>query len=235
MRDVCERTGLTRSAIHHYIREGLLPKPEKTGRNTATYTEEFVRRAQLVKALQENTHLPLAKIRETLDGVPAGTETSIDPERFAGVTRIIADSLRLSSESEIGRDELLAMTGLKPFELDALAAARLVDSTERNGAVLYSPLDARIVMAFARIRDAGATAERGFIGGPEIVRAYRRHLTEIARTEAAEMVRMAEALTEIDMYDFMEKTSEPLGDLVAALHRKALVKAVTELLGNGRK
>src|SRR5689334_20322022 len=48
MRDVCARTGLARSTIHHYIREGVLPKPEKTGRNTAWYDEDFVKRAQLV-------------------------------------------------------------------------------------------------------------------------------------------------------------------------------------------
>ncbi|MCA1830355.1 MAG: MerR family transcriptional regulator, partial [Actinobacteria bacterium] len=70
MRDVCARTGLARSTIHHYIREGLLPKPEKTGRNTALYDEEFVRRARIVKALQEKTHLPLAAIRKTLAAMP---------------------------------------------------------------------------------------------------------------------------------------------------------------------
>lgn len=63
MRDVCARTGLARSTIHHYIREGLLPQPRKTGRNAALYDEEFVRRAQLIKSLQEKTHLPLRAIR----------------------------------------------------------------------------------------------------------------------------------------------------------------------------
>src|SRR5439155_881746 len=87
----------------------------------------------------------------------------------------------------------------------------------------------------ARIRDAGATPERGFAGSTQIVAAYRKHLTELAKVEAREMVRVMRSLTQLDLEEFLEKISDPLGDLVAALHRKALVQAISETTANGSR
>ena len=230
MRDVCARTGLARSTIHHYIREGLLPKPAKTGRNTAFYDEEFVRRARLVKALQEKTHLPLAAIRKTLAGMPNGAVETIDLDRFTGVTHQIANQLRLTSEQDLSPAELSKATGLSVDELNGLAVVKLIEANERGR---FSPLDARIAIAIAAIRGAGATVERGFTGSAQIIDAYRKHLSELARTEAKEMVRMMRSLAEIDLANFVEAILDPLGDLVSALHRKALVHAVSELTNNG--
>lgn len=225
MRDVCARTGLARSTIHHYIREGLLPKPHKTGRNTALYDEAFVRRVQLVRTLQAKTHLPLARIKETLDGV--GEVGDIDPDTFTGVTQTVAARLRLASEREVSRDELVTMSGLAPAELDGLARAGLIEPGPDQ---TYDPVDVRIVLAMARIREAGATAARGFGGSSQIVDAYRKHLSALARTEAREMVRMMRSLADMDVDGFVSAIAEPLSDLIAAMHRKALVHAVTELM-----
>ena len=42
MRDLERATGVGREAIRYYIREGLLPEPERTARNVAWYDESFV-------------------------------------------------------------------------------------------------------------------------------------------------------------------------------------------------
>jgi len=235
MRDVCARTGLARSTIHHYIREGLLPRPHKTGRNTAIYDEDFVRRAQLIKALQKKAHMPLAVIKETLDAMPEDAVDSIDIERFTGITRTVAEGLRLASEQPMTEDELVSRTGLSSDELKALRRVKLLDASDLDGMRVYSPLDVRIAMAMASIRGAGATLERGFAGSPQIIRAYRQHLTDLARVEAREMVRMMRRLAEFDMEEFIQHAAEPLGALVAALHQKALVDAITELTQNDKR
>lgn len=67
MRDVVRETGLPRETIHFYLAEGLLPRPKKTGRNTAFYSGEHVRRAQLIKGIQEKHFLPLRAIRALLE------------------------------------------------------------------------------------------------------------------------------------------------------------------------
>lgn len=226
MRDVCARTGLARSTIHHYIREGILPQPERTGRNTAFYDEDFVRRAQLVRALQEKTRMPLAEIRETLNGMSDETVGQIDPDRFAGMARRITDSLRLATEQPVARADLLAMTGLRAAELDGMAKVGLIDDTDP-----VEPLDVRIVLALVRIREAGATVEAGFAGSPQIIKSYRKHLNDLAKAEAREMVRLMRSLSRMDLDRFLEQTVDPLGDLVAAVHRKALVNEISDLLG----
>jgi DNA-binding transcriptional MerR regulator len=234
MRDVCARTGLPRSTIHHYIREGVLPRPTVTGRNTALYDEDFVRRANLVKTLQEKTHLPLASIRETLNGMPDAAVDSIDVERLTGVTRTIAESLRLASSRELSSRELCERTGFKEADLDGMAEAGLIDPITRDGATYYTSVDARIALALARFRDAGVTPERGFVGSPQIARAYRKYLTELAKVEAREMVRLMRSLAGVDVEELVSIVTEPLGVLVAAMHHKALVEQVGELVNNGR-
>ncbi len=67
MKDLCDRTGLPRQAIHFYIQQGLLPEGEKTGRNMAYYGEAHLERLKLIKQLQHERFLPLRAIRAVLD------------------------------------------------------------------------------------------------------------------------------------------------------------------------
>src|SRR5689334_23273531 len=67
MRDLCDKTGLPRQAIHFYIQQGLVPEGLKTGRNTALYGDPHVERIRLVRTLQEERFLPLRAIRAVLD------------------------------------------------------------------------------------------------------------------------------------------------------------------------
>jgi len=224
MKDVCARTGLARSTIHHYIREGVLPRPRKTGRNTALYDEDFVRRAALVRTMQAKTHLPLAEIRLMLKGMSASAIESIEPEDVAGVAGRIAESLRFSSEAPVRRAEVLRLTGMRPAELDAFAQLGVVEPRGDD----YAPLDVRVLVSIARLREATAEVE-GFVAREKILRAFVKNLGALARTEAQEMVRALRPLAEVDLDTFVGRTAAPLDDLVAALHRKALIRAVTEL------
>jgi DNA-binding transcriptional MerR regulator len=66
MRELTEATGLPKSTILHYVAQGLLPQPVKTGRNVAFYDPECVERAKYVKEVQSTYSLPLEKIRKLL-------------------------------------------------------------------------------------------------------------------------------------------------------------------------
>ena len=47
MRDLEKASGVSREAIRFYIGEGLLPEPERSHRNSATYTGEHLAREVL--------------------------------------------------------------------------------------------------------------------------------------------------------------------------------------------
>ena len=92
MKDLEARTGVGRETIRFYIREGLLPEPERPARNVAWYDEAFVERIRFIKELQEKRYLPLSVIR-----------------------RIVADDEELS-RAEV--DALLELDFFALFDLD---------------------------------------------------------------------------------------------------------------------
>ena len=74
MRELEEQSGMARTAIHHYFREGLLPEPDKTASNAALYTAAHVERLGLIGELRSGRLGPhsLPSIRRILARVEAG-------------------------------------------------------------------------------------------------------------------------------------------------------------------
>jgi len=61
-----KHTGVSKETVHYYIREGLLPKPRKQGRNVAEYDDGYVERIRFIKELQDRHFFPLAVIKNIL-------------------------------------------------------------------------------------------------------------------------------------------------------------------------
>src|SRR5690606_5047907 len=66
MAELVRRSGVSRETIHYYLREGLLPRPQKTARNTALYGEEHVQRLTLIRSLRDEHLLSLKAIKGLL-------------------------------------------------------------------------------------------------------------------------------------------------------------------------
>ena len=58
-------TGVSRSTIHFYVREGLLPQPQKTAASRALYTEDHARLLRRIRELKQAGH-SLGDIRRRL-------------------------------------------------------------------------------------------------------------------------------------------------------------------------
>ncbi|MFZ0931991.1 MAG: MerR family transcriptional regulator [Syntrophobacteraceae bacterium] len=50
-------TRVSREAIHYCVRESLLPRPRRPGKNVAGYNESYVGRIRLIKELQDQSFL----------------------------------------------------------------------------------------------------------------------------------------------------------------------------------
>jgi DNA-binding transcriptional MerR regulator len=59
-------SGVTTPTIKYYLREGLLPPGEPTGRNQAAYGEAHLRRLRLIRGLRDVGGLSVAAVREVL-------------------------------------------------------------------------------------------------------------------------------------------------------------------------
>ncbi len=64
--ELARESGVSRETIHYYLREGLLPKPAKTGRTAAFYDDSHLERLRLIRQLRDEKYLPVAVIREIL-------------------------------------------------------------------------------------------------------------------------------------------------------------------------
>src|ERR1700759_4721473 len=91
MAELARRSGVARETIHFYLREGLLPRPEKGGVTVAYYGEEHLERLRIIRRLPEEKSLPIAVIRRILQSPAAAAERDVD---------VLADVLHLIPADE---------------------------------------------------------------------------------------------------------------------------------------
>jgi len=78
IKDLENISGIGRSAIHYYLREGLLSPPRKTGRTMAYYDARHVQELEKIKSLQSDGY-PISYIREMLgSGESKEAEIQVD-------------------------------------------------------------------------------------------------------------------------------------------------------------
>ncbi len=97
--DLESRTGIPKSTIRYYIHEGLISPYVKTGKTMAYYTEEDVRKLQLIRSLREEEKVPLKFIREELKNF--NSEGGMQKDKTRAIDRkqeIIETAARLFTE-----------------------------------------------------------------------------------------------------------------------------------------
>ncbi len=118
MADLSRLSGLSRETIHFYLREGLLPRPQKGGRTVAFYTDEHVQRLAAIRRLREEKFLPLAVIRRLL----ASPRNERDVDVVSELLRLDPTSSRAEAvwpaPSADVRAEALSRGLLGPFRRD---------------------------------------------------------------------------------------------------------------------
>mgnify|MGYP001811953142 CR=1 FL=1 len=181
MKELVVATGLPRTAIHHYQREGLLPPATKTAANAAIYGSEHVDRLKLIQALRtdEMGPFPLSRVRTILEMIDSGVE----PELAAALHSLPGD-LRPRTRSELGRFRNLAevahAAGLEIGVARALVeAGLLIAAGETADGRVYDGADV-----------AAARTIAAFLDGPEIGVADLEPIAELA----AETERYEQAL-----------------------------------------
>jgi DNA-binding transcriptional MerR regulator len=67
--ELSKRSGVPVPTIKYYLREGLLPPGELTSPNQASYGEAHLRRLRLIRALIDLGQVPVARVKEILEGL----------------------------------------------------------------------------------------------------------------------------------------------------------------------
>jgi DNA-binding transcriptional MerR regulator len=212
MKELAEASGVSAGTIKHYLREGLLPEPVKTSRNMAYYPAEFVGRIRLIKQLQEERFMPLKVIKSMLDDDPDRARALVELE-----DRILERALA-GEQPRVSAAELRRRYDVPQEVLDRLAELEVLTPNSRG----YGPRDVEIVEAISRFRAGGYDERIGFTVYDTL--RYKRALEELVKEEVQVLLdRLAGEMDPDRAVELIAAGSEPLNELMAALHQKSLV------------
>lgn len=123
VRDLAEKAGVSRTTIHYYYREGLLPPPLRTARTMALYTDAHLECLRFIRRLREERGLPIAAVRRELEirfgeqwsSLPAGSvapgaDSRVRPAGRKQRERILEIAVRLFSSRGYPRTHVSHVT-----------------------------------------------------------------------------------------------------------------------------
>ena len=137
--ELVERTGVPKETIHYYLREGVLRKPRKTGRNIAEYHEGYVEQIRIVKQLQEHYFLPLSVIKKIIRRRPK--QSSSEKYSLNFLSEYFRPLDRLMAVEVTGKESFREATGFSAKWLAKFEEWGVVGFELREGQPVYSPDD----------------------------------------------------------------------------------------------
>jgi DNA-binding transcriptional MerR regulator len=174
IRDLVKHTGVTKETVHYYIREGLLPKPRKQGRNIAEYDDSYVERIRFIKELQEHYFFPLGVIKNILKNQKKSPEVQsfldLRREYFRPVDQFMPNEIS-------GEDPFREATGLGRKWLARMEEWEIITPEVRNGQKVYSQDDIALGKLIVEMDNIGLGPKDGF--DPEALKQYREKFEEI--------------------------------------------------------
>ncbi len=178
----------------------------------AYYPPEFVDRIRLIKQLQEERFMPLKAIKAVLDE---------DPERARALVELedrILDRALAGERTRTSAAEVRERYGIPKEVLDRLEELEVLSP---NSAATRPPTS-RSSRRSGRFRAGGYDEEIGFTVYDTL--RYKSAIEELVRQEVdVVMNRLAGEVPPERVVAMLEAGSQPLQDLIAALHTKLMV------------
>jgi DNA-binding transcriptional MerR regulator len=169
------RTRVSKETVHYYIREGLLPKPRKQGRNIAEYDDGYVERIRFIKELQESYFFPLGVIKNILRNQKKSPEVqsflNLRREYFRPVDQFLPNEIA-------GEDPFRNETGLGRKWLAKMEEWKIINPELRDGLKVYSQDDITLGKLVVKMDNIGLGPKDGF--DPEALKHYLDKFREIA-------------------------------------------------------
>ncbi|HUN54410.1 MAG TPA: MerR family transcriptional regulator [Smithella sp.] len=134
--ELVKKTNVSKETIHYYIREGALPKPKKSTKNTADYDEDIVSQIQLIKDLQDNYYLPLSEIKKIIKNQKKLSPSDKIKFQFLIKSRKPID--QISFDSVTGRDNFLKATGMSEHWLLKMEEWEIITPEKVDDRLYYS-------------------------------------------------------------------------------------------------
>lgn len=216
MSELAERSGVSAGTIKHYLREGLLGSDDqvvRTSRNMAYYPVDFVDRLRMIKRLQEERFMPLRVIREVMASDPERAMRLIELE-----DRILERAIAARESGRTTRTRVRETYDVPANVLERLEEIGVLTPTSRG----YDADDVAIIEAISRFRAGGYEEEIGFTVYDTL--RYQEALGPLVEEEVRVLLERLAGRVDVDRaVEIIASGTEPLRDLVGAMHSKLLL------------
>ena len=118
---IVKLSGIPATTIYYYIKEGLLPEPERVNKRISLYDETLVERLKTIQSLQEK-RFPLSSIKKILKRLEKG----IPLEEAVSVENVVFGLPVKNAHELIDRDTYMERTGLSEEELEEIEQHGLI-------------------------------------------------------------------------------------------------------------
>lgn len=118
---IVKLSGIPATTIYYYIKEGLLPEPERVNKRISLYAETLVERLKTIQGLQEK-RFPLSSIKKILKRLEKG----IPLEEAVSVENVVFGLPVKNAPELIDRDTYMERTGLSEAELKEIEQHGLI-------------------------------------------------------------------------------------------------------------
>ena len=228
MKELEARTGVGREAIRFYIREGMIPEPERPKRNVALYNDGHVKRLLAIRHLRDAQELSLARIKSVLHS--ADFKNLAQTESLQGLERLLpALVYGVAPSPDRCFPQILADEGLGVDELEELCALNIVDPILKDGERWFDFRDIAIIRKWAHIRAAGFSRSRGY--GPATLTRYKKIMDQLAELEVDEFLEAFDG--DVNAESAAESAAvgiENSNDILSQMRTKALLRKLNERL-----
>jgi len=152
--ELSRRTGVSTQTIHYYLKEGLLPKPDKTSKTWAYYTYAHVERINMIRNLKERYFFPLKVIKGILAEV-SSHQSLMRNTPLSVVSDLKNSSLKDKKKTLFSKKELAQKTGVSQQFIDELEEMDFLLSDSGNHSTRYDNDDLVLVKSISRLLKAG--------------------------------------------------------------------------------
>jgi len=147
--ELSELTGVSRDTIKFYLKEGLIPRPVKTGKTMSYYDPSCVERIAIIKKMQSERFLPLHVIKDLLEDEGSAMEEMALAEAFMG-TSAFSDPVTVVSLEEIRQK-----TGYSIQDIEKIEKADLIGPRRDEPGREFTSIDLQILSLIRRREQAG--------------------------------------------------------------------------------
>jgi DNA-binding transcriptional MerR regulator len=136
--EIAKKSGVPPSTIRYYVRQGLLPEPDKVNKSMAYYDERCIENILAIRHLQERKYFPLSVIKNILRRMDQG----LSLDEAEAIEDAVFGAQPVTPDNVMDKAQFLEASGLTNDELlTALKIGLMIPYLKEKGRTLYNQED----------------------------------------------------------------------------------------------